>query len=100
MKIKFILFIVFISSICSTKAEEGMLIPSLIKAFESDDGGTYVTPQILTDVDHNMRIMKDETFGPVVCIMPVANDDEAVALMNDSEFGLTASLWTENGFEF
>ena len=67
-----------------------------IKAFESDDGGTYVTPQILTDVDHNMRIMKDETFGPVVCIMPVANDDEAVALMNDSEFGLTASLWTEN----
>jgi acyl-CoA reductase-like NAD-dependent aldehyde dehydrogenase len=67
-----------------------------IKAFESDDGGTYVTPQILTGVDHNMRIMKDETFGPVVCIMPVANDEEAVALMNDSEFGLTASLWTEN----
>ncbi len=67
-----------------------------IKAFESDDGGTYVTPQILTDVNHNMRIMKDETFGPVVCIMPVADDKEAVALMNDSEFGLTASLWTDD----
>ena len=40
--------------------------------------------------------MKEETFGTVVCIMPVANDDEAVALMNDSEFGLTASLWTED----
>jgi acyl-CoA reductase-like NAD-dependent aldehyde dehydrogenase len=67
-----------------------------IKAFKNDDGGTYVTPQILTGVDHNMRIMKDETFGPVVCIMSVKNDDEAISLMNDSEFGLTASLWTKD----
>ena len=67
-----------------------------IKAFENDDAGTYVTPQILTGVDHNMRIMKDETFGPVVCIMPVTSDEEAISLMNDSEFGLTASLWTKD----
>ena len=67
-----------------------------IEVFKNDDAGTYVTPQILTGVDHNMRIMKDETFGPVVCIMPVSSDEEAICLMNDSEFGLTASLWTKD----
>ena len=67
-----------------------------IEIFKNDDAGTYVTPQILTGVNHNMRIMKDETFGPVVCIMPVSSDEEAISLMNDSEFGLTASLWTKD----
>mgnify|MGYP003322039817 FL=1 len=67
-----------------------------IEVFKNDDAGTYVTPQILTGVDHNMRIMKDETFGPVVCIMPVSSDEEAISLMNDSEFGLTVSLWTKD----
>jgi acyl-CoA reductase-like NAD-dependent aldehyde dehydrogenase len=43
-----------------------------------------------------MRVMRDESFGPVVGIMPVKNDDEAIALMNDSSFGLTASLWTRD----
>jgi acyl-CoA reductase-like NAD-dependent aldehyde dehydrogenase len=61
-----------------------------------DDGGTYLAPQILIDVSHDMRIMRDETFGPVVGIMQVADDDEAIALMNDSAFGLTASLWTRD----
>ena len=65
-----------------------------IPTFAEDDGGAYLTPQILTDVTHDMRVMRDESFGPVVGIMPVKDDDEAVALMNDSEFGLTASLWT------
>ena len=60
----------------------------------ADDGGTYLAPQILTNVDHNMRVMRDESFGPVVGVMPVSGDEEAIALMNDSEFGLTASLWT------
>ncbi|MEL7114698.1 MAG: aldehyde dehydrogenase family protein [Pseudomonadota bacterium] len=60
----------------------------------ADDGGTYVTPQVLTGVTHEMRVMRDETFGPVVGIMPVDNDSEAVRLMNDSRFGLTASIWT------
>ncbi|WP_163576381.1 aldehyde dehydrogenase family protein [Halomonas faecis] len=59
-----------------------------------DDGGAYLTPQILTEVTHDMRVMRDESFGPVVGIMKVADDDEAVRLMNDSAFGLTASLWT------
>jgi len=67
--------------------------PSL---FPEDDGGTYLMPQILTGVDHSMRVMRDESFGPVVGIMKVASDEEAIALMNDSEFGLTCSLWTND----
>jgi len=62
----------------------------------ADDGGAYLAPQILVDVDHAMRVMRDESFGPVVGIMKVRDDDEAVRLMNDSEFGLTASLWTRD----
>ena len=65
------------------------------KKFPADAPGTpYLAPQILLDVDHGMRLMTEETFGPVVGVMKVATDDEAVALMNDSEFGLTASIWT------
>ncbi len=63
--------------------------------FPADDGqGTYLMPQVLTGVDHSMRVMREETFGPVVGIMKVAGDDEALKLMNDSDFGLTASLWS------
>ncbi|NCX58748.1 MAG: aldehyde dehydrogenase family protein [Rhodobacteraceae bacterium] len=65
-----------------------------ISTFQEDDGGVYLTPQILTNVDHSMKIMTEESFGPVVGIMPVKDDQEAIRLMNDSEFGLTASLWT------
>jgi len=64
--------------------------------FPEDDGGAYLMPQILVDVDHTMRVMRDESFGPVVGIMKVRDDAEAIALMNDSEFGLTASLWTND----
>ena len=60
------------------------------------DGGAYLMPQILTNVTHDMRIMREESFGPVVGIMSVKNDKEAIKLMNDSDFGLTASLWTED----
>ncbi|WP_291736828.1 aldehyde dehydrogenase family protein, partial [Leisingera sp. F5] len=67
-----------------------------IDPFAEDDGGAYLTPQILTGVTHDMRVMREESFGPVVGIMKVASDDEAVALMNDSDFGLTASLWTRD----
>ncbi len=59
-----------------------------------DDGGAYLSPQILTEVTHDMRVMRDESFGPVVGIMKVSGDEEAIKLMNDSRFGLTASLWT------
>ncbi len=65
-----------------------------IDPFPEDDGGTYLSPQILTEVNHDMRVMRDESFGPVVGIMKVRSDREAIELMNDSEFGLTASLWT------
>ncbi|WP_170766657.1 aldehyde dehydrogenase family protein [Ruegeria lacuscaerulensis] len=67
-----------------------------IDTFPEDDGGAYLTPQILTGVTHDMRVMRDESFGPVVGIMKVSSDDEATQLMNDSEFGLTASLWTRD----
>ena len=67
-----------------------------IPTFPEDDGGTYLSPQILTNVTHNMRVMRDESFGPVVGIMPVRSDEEAIALMNDSDFGLTCSLWTND----
>ena len=67
-----------------------------IPTFQEDDGGVYLTPQILTNVDHSMKIMTEESFGPVVGIMPVKDDYEAISLMNDSEFGLTASLWSSD----
>ncbi|CAE7866476.1 ipuC [Symbiodinium microadriaticum] len=67
-----------------------------IAPFPADDGGVYLTPEILTDVSHDMRIMRDESFAPVVGIMKVADDEEAIRLMNDSDFGLTASLWTKD----
>jgi acyl-CoA reductase-like NAD-dependent aldehyde dehydrogenase len=67
-----------------------------IETFPSDDGGAYLSPQILTDVDHNMRVMREESFGPVVGIMPVRDDAEAIRLMNDSPYGLTVSLWTQD----
>ena len=67
-----------------------------IAPFAEDDGGAYLTPQILTNVSHDMRVMRDESFGPVVGIMKVTSDEEAIQLMNDSEFGLTASLWTRD----
>ena len=62
--------------------------------FPEDDGEAYLMPQILVEVDHSMRVMCDESFGPVVGIMKVSDDVQATALMNDSQFGLTASLWT------
>lgn len=58
--------------------------------------GNYVAPTLLTNVTHDMRIMHEETFGPVIPIMKVASDAEAVSLMNDSHYGLTASVWTED----
>jgi acyl-CoA reductase-like NAD-dependent aldehyde dehydrogenase len=67
------------------------------KAFAADKEGTpYLAPQVLVDVDHSMQVMSEESFGPVVGIMPVDSDDEAVRLMNDSRYGLTASIWTSD----
>jgi acyl-CoA reductase-like NAD-dependent aldehyde dehydrogenase len=67
------------------------------REFPRDEPGTpYLAPQVLVDVDHGMRVMTEESFGPVVGIARVAGDGEALARMNDSEFGLTASLWTRD----
>jgi acyl-CoA reductase-like NAD-dependent aldehyde dehydrogenase len=65
------------------------------KSHPADDGGAYLAPQILVNVDHSMRVMREESFGPVVGIMPYRDEAEAIRLMNDSPYGLTASIWTK-----
>ena len=72
---------------------KALIDPSL---FPADDGGAYLAPQILVDVDHSMRVMMEESFGPVVGIMKVSGDEEAISLMNDSPYGLTCSIWTKD----
>lgn len=67
------------------------------KEFHMDKPGSpYLAPQILTEVNHSMRVMTEESFGPVLGIMSVKSDEEAIALMNDSEYGLTASVFTKD----
>ena len=66
-------------------------------SFAADAPGTpYLAPQVLVQVDHEMAVMREESFGPVVGIMPVASDAEAIALMNDSPYGLSAAIWTSD----
>lgn len=68
-----------------------------VKSFAANREGTpYLAPQVLTNVDHSMSVMMDESFGPVVGIMKVKSDDEAIRLMNDSPYGLTAGIWTSD----
>ena len=67
------------------------------RTFPGDEPGTpYMAPQVLTDVTHRTSVMRDESFGPVIGIMRVAGDREAIELMNDSPYGLTAAIWTED----
>ncbi len=76
------------------KGAKRLLQPGRFKAKEL--GAAYVEPEVLIDVDHAMKVMREETFGPVAAIQTVKSDDEAVRLMNDSEYGLSASVWTSD----
>ncbi|ETI21435.1 hypothetical protein G647_07782 [Cladophialophora carrionii CBS 160.54] len=70
-----------------------------VESFVSPRGpseGNWVAPTLLTNVDHSMAVMREETFGPIIPVQKVGSDDEAIALMNDSHFGLTASIWTKD----
>lgn len=73
---------------------EALIKPSLFP--ETELGNNYCAPQVLVNVDHSMSFMFDESFGPAVGIMSVENDAEAIRLMNDSPYGLTASIWTDS----
>lgn len=61
-----------------------------------EEGSPYLAPEVLVNVNHQMAVMREESFGPVVGIMKVADDAEAITLMNDSPYGLSASIWTED----
>lgn len=60
----------------------------------SRPGTPYLAPQVLLNADHSMPVMKEEIFGPVAGLMKVTSDEQAIALMNDTVFGLTAAIWT------
>lgn len=74
------------------KGAKALIDPGLFPV--SKERTPYLAPQVLVDVDHDMLVMKEETFGPVAGIMSVKDDEEAITLMNDSRYGLTASIWT------
>ncbi len=74
------------------RGAKALIAPTLFP--KNQKGTPYLAPQVLVNVDHNMLVMSEETFGPVVGIMAVKNDEEAIQLMNESRYGLTASIWT------
>lgn len=61
---------------------------------KSEPGTAYLAPQVLVNVNHSMLVMSEESCAPLVGLMPVNDDEEAIRLMNDSRYGLTASIWT------
>lgn len=79
------------------KGATSLVAESLFNASKKET--PYLSPHVLVDVNHGMDVMSEESFGPVVGIMKVKNDAEAIQLMNDSKYGLTASIWTANSDE-
>ncbi|MBY4130147.1 aldehyde dehydrogenase [Rhodococcus fascians] len=67
-----------------------------VSAVAGETGGYYVDPTVYTGVDNSMRIAQEEVFGPVVVVIPFGTDEEAIALANDSDYGLVAGLWTND----
>ncbi len=76
------------------KGARSLVDPKLFP--RTDRGPAYLPPTVLVGVDHGMDVMREETFGPVVGIMPVEDDADAIARVNDSRYGLTASIWTSD----
>lgn len=87
----------FVRAQIAEAVEQGARAHIDLAEFPLDAPGTpYLAPQVLTNVNHEMRVMTEESFGPVVGIQKVASDEEALALMNDSEFGLTAAIFSRD----
>ncbi|MBE7185662.1 MAG: aldehyde dehydrogenase family protein [Methylobacterium mesophilicum] len=89
----------FADAIREQKAEalrKGAVAHVEMKVENDRAGSPYLAPEVLTHVDHQMSVMREESFGPIVGIMKVRGDEDALALMNDSPYGLTASLWTSD----
>ena len=85
----------FVRQQVSDAVEQGATAHIVADDFPQDQPGTpYLAPQLLSNVDHSMRVMTEESFGPVVGIQKVNSDEEAIRLMNDSAFGLTASIFS------
>ena len=84
------------AQIASALSAGARQVVDLTKFAPDVPGSPYLAPQILVDVNHSMAVMTEESFGPVLGIMAVESDDEAIALMNDSPYGLTASIWTSD----
>lgn len=68
----------------------------LLGGHRIDNGGYFFEPTVLTNVNHTMKVMTEESFGPIIGIQKVANDEEAIALMQDTEYGLTASVYSDS----
>lgn len=89
----------FADAIREQKAEalrKGAVAHVNMRVENDREGSPYLAPEVLTHVDHQMSVMREESFGPIVGIMKVRGDEDALALMNDSPYGLTASVWTSD----
>ena len=87
----------FADAVREQKAEalrKGAVAHIGMKVENDREGSPYLAPEVMTNVDHQMSVMREESFGPIVGIMKVRDDEEAIQLMNDSPYGLTASVWT------